>query len=88
MLEQVHGYLVFNNRLIIVYGTITPGTDVTTTFPISFTTRNRITTSSFRTSIEAWSCSIKEISLTNVKTNTYTYNQYKYSRYDYICIGY
>lgn len=79
---------VINNGFIIAYGTITPGNNVTTTFPISFTTRNRITTSSFRTSIEAWSCAIYTLSLTNVKTNTYTNSQFNYSRFDYICIGY
>lgn len=78
----------FNNKLIIVYGTITPGANKITTFPISFTTNVRITTSSFRTSVEAWACAIKEISLTNVTTNSYTGVQYGYGRFDYVCIGY
>lgn len=78
--------MVFNNRLIIVYGTITPGANKVTTFPISFTTNVRITTSSFRTSVEAWACAIKQISLTNVTTNSYS--EHNYSRFDYVCIGY
>lgn len=80
MLEQEHGYLVFNNGIIIQYGVTARVNNGTVIFPISFSsTKYSLTLTEIASGSTTWA-----FTAYNVSSRTAT--QFVWSRYD-LCIN-